>query len=46
MRPDVIALAHEAFAQDVVSLGYGWLTGSYEADEHDLLAPDDVIFCT
>ena len=47
MRPDVIALAHEAFAQDVVSLGYGWLTGSYESDEHDLLAPaDDLVYCT
>ena len=39
-------LAHEALAQDVVSLGFGWLTGSYEADEHDLLAPaDDLVYC-
>jgi hypothetical protein len=37
--PQVIARAHETYAQDIVSLGYGWLNGSYSAVEEELRAP-------
>ena len=40
MTPEVISLAHETYAQDVVSLGYGWLDGSsYCPIEAEILAP-------
>ena len=40
MTQQVISLAHEAYAQDVVSLGYGWLNGSYVPLEDEMLAPE------
>ena len=40
MTPQVISLAHETYAQDIVSLGYGWLDGSsYLANERELEPP-------
>ena len=39
MTKKVISLAHETYAQDIVSLGYGWLNGSCMPSDSERLAP-------
>jgi len=40
MTPRVISRAHDAYAHDIVSLGYGWLNGSYRPVDAERLAPN------
>ena len=40
MSPQIISLAHETYAQDIVALGYGWLSGAtYAATESERRPP-------
>ena len=40
MTPAVVSLAHETYAQDIVSFGYGWLNAThYLAVDSERLAP-------
>ena len=40
MSPQLISLAHETYAQDIVALGYGWLSGvTYAANESERRPP-------